>query len=97
MRCEAGDEFAGQREFPQRVGLRRAAGNDFDRRRCEFANLTRDIEAMARPGGIPWQAISFKNGIYTTPRATLRWVPTDDREIPEIFATSGAEESEPEA
>ena len=83
--------------FLNNVRLRRAAGNEFDRCWSEVANLTRDIETMARPGGIPWQAISFENGIYTSPRATLRWVPTDGREIPEIVATSGAEESESEA
>ncbi|MBA2115031.1 DUF4261 domain-containing protein [Bremerella alba] len=48
-----------------------------------------DGETMDGPGDIHWAAIQFENGICDPPRDTLRFVPLDDHDVPEIVQTSG--------
>ena len=46
-------------------------------------DVINDGDTMDGPGGIPWQAQQADNGICDPPRRVLRWLPMDDRRVPD--------------
>jgi len=51
--------------------------------------VIQDEDTMDGPGNVPWQAYAFENGVCDPPRRVLRWLPLDDRPVPDEILNAG--------